>query len=90
MPLAPCPECKSEVSDQAKACPKCGCPIRTEKPKGGGEQQGLSARAKNVILIIVAVLLIAAAVAIVIARQRAEARQNTPFSQVFVPTSIQV
>lgn len=27
MALIKCPECKSEVSDKAKSCPKCGCPI---------------------------------------------------------------
>jgi len=30
MPLIICPECKHEVSSQAKACPLCGCP----KPGG--------------------------------------------------------
>lgn len=27
MSLIPCPECNSEVSDRAKACPRCGFPI---------------------------------------------------------------
>ena len=30
MALVPCPECATEVSDRAPACPKCGCPIRVE------------------------------------------------------------
>ena len=25
--LVTCPECGNQVSDKAKACPKCGCPI---------------------------------------------------------------
>ena len=29
MPLRPCPECNTEVSDQARACPKCGHPLKT-------------------------------------------------------------
>ena len=27
MPLIECPDCKKQVSDQAPACPNCGCPI---------------------------------------------------------------
>ena len=37
MPLTTCPDCKSEISDQAPACPKCGSPIagkRTEQTTG--------------------------------------------------------
>ena len=29
MALIKCPECNREVSDKAKACPNCGCPIST-------------------------------------------------------------
>ncbi len=29
MALIPCPECGRPVSDQAAACPGCGCPLRT-------------------------------------------------------------
>ncbi len=28
MALINCPECKNSVSDQARACPNCGCPIK--------------------------------------------------------------
>lgn len=31
MPLSKCPECKSDVSDQAVSCPKCGCPLKDGK-----------------------------------------------------------
>lgn len=27
MPLIKCPECQSEISDQAPSCPKCGFPL---------------------------------------------------------------
>ena len=27
MPLITCPDCKKEISDKAKACPSCGCPV---------------------------------------------------------------
>ena len=30
MSLIPCPECQTEVSDQATACPRCGHPVRRE------------------------------------------------------------
>ena len=29
MSLINCPECKNEISDQATACPNCGCPVNT-------------------------------------------------------------
>lgn len=32
MPLIPCPDCGTEVSDQAKACPKCGRPATPVRP----------------------------------------------------------
>ena len=28
MALINCPECNHEISDQAKACPHCGCPVK--------------------------------------------------------------
>ena len=31
MSLINCPECKNEISDQATACPNCGCPIEPQK-----------------------------------------------------------
>jgi hypothetical protein len=33
MALIPCPECKTEISDMASSCPKCGFPIATKKEK---------------------------------------------------------
>ncbi len=33
MAIIACPECKSEVSDSAAACPKCGHPIATTLPE---------------------------------------------------------
>ena len=30
MALIVCPECGREVSDKAKACPHCGCPVKTQ------------------------------------------------------------
>jgi hypothetical protein len=32
MALIQCPECKTDVSDQAPVCPKCGCPIAAPAP----------------------------------------------------------
>lgn len=28
MPMHPCPDCRTEISDAAKACPKCGRPVK--------------------------------------------------------------
>lgn len=34
MALIKCEECGKEVSDKAKACPNCGCPIASLNPAG--------------------------------------------------------
>jgi len=40
MALHPCPECGSQVSSQAVACPKCGCPASAAaKPTDAGKPQ---------------------------------------------------
>lgn len=31
MPLTTCPDCESEVSTKASACPNCGRPVREER-----------------------------------------------------------
>lgn len=33
MALIKCSECGKEISDKAKVCMNCGCPIRKEKKK---------------------------------------------------------
>jgi predicted RNA-binding Zn-ribbon protein involved in translation (DUF1610 family) len=35
MPLVTCPDCGTEVSDQAPACPKCGRPTAKKVNKSG-------------------------------------------------------
>jgi hypothetical protein len=32
--LIPCPECKTEISDKAFTCPKCGCPVAASPAPG--------------------------------------------------------
>ena len=34
MAMIKCPECGKEVSDKAKTCPNCGCPIENISPSG--------------------------------------------------------
>ena len=33
MSLITCPECKKEISDKAKSCPKCGAPAIIDAQK---------------------------------------------------------
>lgn len=33
MALIKCPECGQQISDKAKVCPSCGCPIAYENAK---------------------------------------------------------
>ena len=34
MAMIKCPECGKDVSDKAKSCPHCGCPIESLSPSG--------------------------------------------------------
>lgn len=56
MPLIRCPDCGTEMSDKAPACPKCGRPIAWNQPKGGLFMRTLNAGC-SVVLLIGAVLL---------------------------------
>jgi len=40
MALIKCPECKSDISEKAKTCPKCGHPIASENPRGTNTKTG--------------------------------------------------
>jgi hypothetical protein len=40
MALIQCPECKSDISDKTKSCPKCGHPINTVSVKKVGKVVG--------------------------------------------------
>jgi len=48
MALIKCPECQSEVSDQAPTCPKCGFPFKKEPSSSGGVQRVVVDQVKNV------------------------------------------
>jgi hypothetical protein len=37
MALIKCPECSTEVSDKAAACPKCACPLHATAPPVVGQ-----------------------------------------------------
>jgi hypothetical protein len=41
MALISCPECDSEVSDLALACPHCGCPLAEQPASSSGVFWGL-------------------------------------------------
>jgi len=34
MALIKCPECQTEISDKAKKCPQCACPITSDNQQG--------------------------------------------------------
>lgn len=40
MALITCDDCKTEISDAAEACPKCGRPVATKTPQGGAATRG--------------------------------------------------
>lgn len=46
MPLIDCPDCGSQVSDKADACPKCGYPVRRNLIKESARSVGNSAMEK--------------------------------------------
>jgi hypothetical protein len=46
MALIRCPECASDVSDQAEACPNCGYPVRRIKAPADGVTAALKAGKK--------------------------------------------
>lgn len=49
--LINCSECGKEVSDKAKTCPNCGCPIKGIIPKEQKEKKHLSRKEKKHITI---------------------------------------
>ena len=55
MALIECPECGSEVSSEAAACPKCGHPLRA-KPSGGINMKD-PVHAIGVILLVIILLI---------------------------------
>lgn len=58
MALISCSECGRELSDKAKTCPHCGCPITTEEPATYISQAKTEAPKKHTFAIILVVLFI--------------------------------
>jgi hypothetical protein len=59
--LIKCKECDFTVSDQAKSCPSCGCPIKGEKIVK--QNQGCFMKTLNVGCLVVVILLVMAGIA---------------------------
>ena len=45
--LIKCPECESQISDKAFACPHCGCPVKSDKPQSVPRQTSRHKRLPN-------------------------------------------
>ena len=53
MAMIKCPECGNEISDKAKACPICGCPIKTEKLKRNLPKKVIAIMSVVIIIVLV-------------------------------------
>lgn len=65
MALIKCPECESEISDKAEACPKCGCPIQkiqseteTDTVSFSEVAQAPARKSRFLIILIISIILI--------------------------------
>ena len=61
MALINCRECGKEISDQAKVCPNCGCPVKREKAKLNinlNKYRKLAVPALVIVVILIAVLIV--------------------------------
>ena len=47
MALIKCPECGKEISDQATACPNCGCPVKQSTTPISNPQTSPKAKKKK-------------------------------------------
>lgn len=56
MAMIKCKECGKEISDQARACPYCGCP--SEEAKKSQDTQDKNASSSRVLFVILGIILI--------------------------------
>jgi predicted nucleic acid-binding Zn ribbon protein len=90
MALITCPDCNSEISDQATSCPKCGFPIKTGQKEISAEaketvEKPARPRKKTRIGFVIIVLLIGAIGAIVLSRT--DTVINKPNDRAQTPTA---
>ena len=68
MALIKCPECGKEISDQATACPNCGCPVKQNTTPISNPQTSLKAKKRKngcfIFIIIVFLLFLGLGVAV--------------------------
>ena len=57
MALVSCSECKKDVSDKAKSCPKCGAPINNAQSRSKVTRAGGKWEAIGFIVIVVGLIL---------------------------------
>ena len=58
MALVACPDCGTQVSDQAPACPKCARPLRAQQPAPSAPKKGMSGCAISAIVVGVLFILV--------------------------------
>lgn len=57
MALIRCPECKKQVSDQAKSCPHCGMKLKAQKSEGDKSGRAVAIVVTTVVLILAALVM---------------------------------
>jgi hypothetical protein len=48
MALIECPECEAQISDKAKTCPKCGCPVPEVEALSPAQEKAFEMLSKRV------------------------------------------
>lgn len=62
MALIKCPECGKEISDKAKACPNCGCPLEQKEEPVNVQTHRYTVKKNNIGKVIIAIMVFIIAV----------------------------
>ncbi len=75
--LQPCPECATQISSLAAACPSCGCPVGVKAPTAKQQR-----RARHIGTVPGCLLILLAGMGIAVIGARGPSRDNRPQEQV--------